>query len=63
MVIECLSAWSVRRSELFTVTRQVAPLTDIGHKPMVANNALRPLPHPGGKGEGAKFAIVDCLVD
>jgi len=29
-----------RRSELFTVIRQVAPMTDIGHQPVTANNAL-----------------------
>jgi len=31
----------LRRRELFTVTRQVAPLTDIGRTPVTANNSLR----------------------
>ena len=49
-----IQAWNPRRSELFTVTRQVAPLTDVGRKPEETDNALRT--------RGAKSAIVDCLV-
>ena len=36
-----MPTWSVRRSELLTVTHQMAPLTDMGCKHVEANSALR----------------------